>query len=377
MRIHDEKAFTAGKFFFGSMLVLVLCTPPAAQAQNVTFAGDILPILSRNCIGCHPGIPLTTYYQVLPWARAIDHLARDEQRYLEHTEIGGPLSPLTARDRETIHQWLQVAAPRETQSGRSVSYASDVQPIIARECMGCHSRQPIGMSLATYEEVRPWAKAVRRLADSNDLYSVHTQRGPLSEFLDSSEVEAIRGWVSAGAPAGTSQSPSAASAETSTATFIANNRLAFTLQDFDGASVSLDDVRFRNKVVLVDVWGTWCLPCAIATPHLVQLYNKYRPAGFEIVGIAYENSDERDARRQAVDAFKREFGISYTLLDGGSVENNIESTLPGLKNFEGFPTTIFIGRDGTVQRITVGFVLGDERSLERTIVELLSERADH
>lgn len=377
MRIHDEKAFTKVKFIRGLALVLVVCTAPVVQAQRVTFADDIQPILGRNCNGCHPGIPLTTYYQVQPWARAIDYLAHDEQRYLQHTEIGGPLTPLTEGDRETIHQWLRLRAPRESQTGRSVSYAKDVQAILARECLDCHSQRPIGTSFATYGEVRPWAKAIRRVADSNDLYSMHTHRGLLSEFLDSSDVEAIRAWVSAGSPAGTLQSENGVSAETATATSVANNRLAFTLQDFDGASVSLNDPRFRNKVVLVDVWGTWCSPCATATPHLVQLYNKYRPAGFEIIGIAYEYSDELDARRRAVEAFRREFGISYTLLDGGSVDNDIENTLPGLENFEGFPTTIFIGRDGTVQRIAVGFVLGDERSLERTIVELLSERADH
>ncbi len=377
MKGTPKKGLLACMSFCAVVLMIPGFASAATSTEGITFAKDVLPILSRNCLGCHPGIPLTTYHEVRPWAKAIDYLVQSDRRYVEHTNIGTPPSPLGEDEVQTIHRWIRFRAPRTVPNGLvGVSYTEDIQPILEESCLRCHSRRPISMYLAEYQDVRPWAKAVRRLAQSEELYVGHTSRGRLSDFLTDSEVETINAWVVAGAPEGVEPEADTVTASATSETYVESDQFAFALPDFDGRMVSLDDPRFRNKVVLVDLWGTWCLSCVTAIPHLINLYNKYRPAGLEVIGIAYEMHDTADARHEAVAAFRREFGIPYTLLDGGPIENGIQLTLPALKNFEGYPTMIIIGRDGGVKTIEVGFLPGAEGQLEQIIVDLLGERRD-
>ena len=130
----------------------------------------------------------------------------------------------------------------------------------------------------------------------------------------------------------------------------------------------------QNKIVIVDIWGTWCVPCIAALPHLESLYQKYGQAGLEIIVIAYENSDDPSRRRAMIRAMREEYGITYTLLDGGEKENGIVRTLPDIQGFEAFPTTIFIDRSGVVRNVHVGFIAGQEVAFEQMIRALLFER---
>jgi thiol-disulfide isomerase/thioredoxin len=130
----------------------------------------------------------------------------------------------------------------------------------------------------------------------------------------------------------------------------------FAFPDLDGRLVTERDARFRGKVVVVDVFGTWCPTCHDAAPELVRLYRKYHDRGLEIVGLAYEVSGDTAVDRRQVRRYRKKFDIPFTLLLGGINDTEAAAaTLPQLQGFTSFPTTIFLGRDGKVRRIHAGF----------------------
>jgi thiol-disulfide isomerase/thioredoxin len=130
----------------------------------------------------------------------------------------------------------------------------------------------------------------------------------------------------------------------------------FAFPDLDGRMVTERDPRFQGKVVMVDVFGTWCPTCHDAAPALVWLYRKYRGRGLEIVGLAYEVSGDTAVDRRQVRRYREKFGIRFPLLLAGINDTEAAAaTLPQLQGFTSFPTTIFLGRDGKVRRIHAGF----------------------
>jgi thiol-disulfide isomerase/thioredoxin len=130
----------------------------------------------------------------------------------------------------------------------------------------------------------------------------------------------------------------------------------FSFPDLDGRRVTQDDPRFRGKVVLLDVFGTWCPTCHDAAPTLVRLWRKHHRRGLEIVGVAYEVSGDTAVDAALVRRYREKFGIPFPLLLGGiSDPQEVAATLPQLENFGAFPTTVFLGRDGRVKRVHAGF----------------------
>jgi thiol-disulfide isomerase/thioredoxin len=159
----------------------------------------------------------------------------------------------------------------------------------------------------------------------------------------------------------------------------------FAFPDLEGRLVTERDPRFEGKVVMVDVFGTWCPTCHDAAPELVRLYRKHRERGLEIVGLAYEVSGDTAVDRGQVRRYREKFGIPFTLLLAGVNDTEAAAaTLPQLQGFTSFPTTIFLGRDGKVRRIHAGFygpATGAQhaklvREFEATVEELLLEKRE-
>jgi thiol-disulfide isomerase/thioredoxin len=132
--------------------------------------------------------------------------------------------------------------------------------------------------------------------------------------------------------------------------------LRFTAKDLGGATVSFDDARFKGKVVLVDIFGTWCPNCHDEAPLLVELHKKYRDRGFEVIGLAYEYTSEWDRSVRLIERFRARYGIEFPLLVAGTTaDGEIARTLPQLVGFGAYPTTLFVGRDGRVRAIHAGY----------------------
>lgn len=120
----------------------------------------------------------------------------------------------------------------------------------------------------------------------------------------------------------------------------------FRLKNLDGAPVSLAD--FRGKVVIVQLWGTWCPPARKEVPYLVQLYKTFHDKGLEVVGLNYE-IDEGDEVRKALQVYIKNMGIPFPCLIGD------DATRTRVSGFEGFPTTLFLDRKGKVRLKLSGY----------------------
>ncbi len=152
--------------------------------------------------------------------------------------------------------------------------------------------------------------------------------------------------------------------------------------DASGTAVTQDDPRFRGKVVLMDIFGTWCPNCHDEAPVLQSLYTQFHARGLEIVGLSYEYVEDRVRNQRLLGIYRNKYSIAFPLLLAGTTESGqIAKTLPQLRNFGAYPTTIFLDRHGRVRMIHAGFSgpatgrLDEVRqSFERTIVKLLDEQ---
>ena len=135
-------------------------------------------------------------------------------------------------------------------------------------------------------------------------------------------------------------------------------RLHFSFQDLSGKKVSINDARFKNKVVVVQIMGSWCPNCMDETKFLSDYYLKNRNRGVEMVALAYEYSEDIERSRKSLTKFKERFNVQYPMLITGARTSDslrTEKTLPEITPIRMFPTTIFIGKDGRVRKIHTGF----------------------
>jgi thiol-disulfide isomerase/thioredoxin len=130
----------------------------------------------------------------------------------------------------------------------------------------------------------------------------------------------------------------------------------FSGLDLTGKAIDSTDPRFKNKVILIEISGTWCPNCYDEAPLLKDLYARYQAQGLEVVGLSFEYTGDTKRDLEQVKIFNQKHNIPYLMLLAGSTENDdIAKKLPQLVNFGAYPTTIFIGRDGLVKKIHAGF----------------------
>ena len=151
-----------------------------------------------------------------------------------------------------------------------------------------------------------------------------------------------------------------------------NGKLApnFSLEDLSGKEVSL--ASFRGRAVLINFWATWCTPCKLETPWLIELQKKYAPQGFEVIGISTEGDDikpsdkaawEKD--KQAVEKFVRQEGVPYPILMGG---DSIAQPYGGVDDL---PTSFYVNRKGMVVAAQMGIT--SESEMEANIRKALRD----
>lgn len=139
----------------------------------------------------------------------------------------------------------------------------------------------------------------------------------------------------------------------------------FTLKDLEDHDVSLSE--FKGKVVLVNFWATWCGPCRIEIPWLVELQDKYAARGFTVLGVAM---DEEGKGAVAPFVQKERFKVggtpksmNYPILLGN------DATTDKFGGLVGFPTSVLISKDGRVVKRVDGLVGYDE--IDKAIQSLL------
>jgi peroxiredoxin len=130
--------------------------------------------------------------------------------------------------------------------------------------------------------------------------------------------------------------------------------LNFRLPDLDSNLVSLNDPKFKNKVVLLQILGSWCPNCLDESAFLAPYYDKNKDRGIEIIGLSFEKTDDFNRAVANVTRFRDRLKIHYTLLIAANREK-IKTVLPGLENFVGFPTTIYLDKNHKVRKVYAGF----------------------
>jgi thiol-disulfide isomerase/thioredoxin len=147
-----------------------------------------------------------------------------------------------------------------------------------------------------------------------------------------------------GRPNPTKPESTSNSAESS-APSLPENVMQASIKLLDGQKTKLAD--YSGKVLIVDLWATWCGPCRQEIPHLIELAKEYKGKGVEVIGLTNEDP-ETDA--EMVKEFSKVFNINYQI---GWADPEMQSGLT--RGRAAIPQTYIIGRDGKVLRHYVGF----------------------
>lgn len=132
--------------------------------------------------------------------------------------------------------------------------------------------------------------------------------------------------------------------------------ITFTFPDLNNRNVSLTDERFKNKVVILQLFGTWCPNCMDETKFLSPWYDNNKARGVEVLGLAFERKPDFNYAVERVNKMKSKWSVNYNFVIAGVDDKSQASdALPALNKVAAFPTTIFIGKDGNVKHIHTGF----------------------
>lgn len=133
---------------------------------------------------------------------------------------------------------------------------------------------------------------------------------------------------------------------------------ALSLKDLNDKNVSLNDL--KGKVVLVNFWATWCGPCRIEIPWLIEMQNKYRDKGFVVLGIAMDDEGKSVVapfvEKERFEVNGQRVPMSYPILIGN------DATGEQFGGLLGYPTSFLISRDGKIVKKVQGLVSYEEIS---------------
>ena len=139
--------------------------------------------------------------------------------------------------------------------------------------------------------------------------------------------------------------PRPARSDSTSNALLPENIMQASINLLDGQKTKLAD--YSGKVLVVDLWATWCGPCRQEIPHLVEIAKEYKDKGVEVIGLTNENP-ETDA--EWVKQFSEAFNINYRI---GWADDEMQAGLTRGRN--SIPQTFIIGRDGKIVRHFVGF----------------------
>jgi len=134
--------------------------------------------------------------------------------------------------------------------------------------------------------------------------------------------------------------------------------LSFSFPDLDSSIVSLSDSRFKGKVVVVQLMGSWCPNCMDETQFLNRFYLAQTNREVEVVSLAYELSTNFARSAASLRKLQTRFGVAYPMLISGARSADADKaakTLPQLTDIKYFPTTIFVDKTGRIRQVHSGF----------------------
>ncbi|MES2848117.1 MAG: TlpA disulfide reductase family protein [Bacteroidota bacterium] len=160
--------------------------------------------------------------------------------------------------------------------------------------------------------------------------------------------------------------------------------LHFTFKNLEGQPVSINDEKFKNKVVVIQLMGSWCPNCMDETVFLSEYYKSNRQRGVEVIALAYEYSTNWERSIKSLQKFQQRYNVQYTILNTEvTVTDSLrtEKTLPEVTPIKFFPSSIIIDKKGKIRKLDTGFngpatgqhYLLYKKEFEETIDSLLKE----
>ncbi len=134
------------------------------------------------------------------------------------------------------------------------------------------------------------------------------------------------------------------------------DKIEFSFPDLNGNPLTLNDEKYQNKVVILQILGTWCPNCMDETRFYADWYRKNNSKGVEIIGLAYEVKPDFEYAKKRVLTMKEKLNVDYDfVIAGTSSTKSASESLPMLNKVMSFPTSIIIDKKGKVRRIHTGF----------------------
>lgn len=194
-------------------------------------------------------------------------------------------------------------------------------------------------------------------------------------------------FTATGSKAGTAWTATRAGSEKMDAVVVekaGGKRFDFRFPNSKGQMVSLSDKRFAGKVVVVTLGGAWCPNCHDEARFMGPYAAAHQAAGLEVVALHFEYGTDTVRNNALMDSYARRYKLAYPLLLAG--EPTPESTaaaLPGVGPVKVYPTTLFIGRDGKLREVHVGWAgpaMADQNArakaeFDALVAKLLREKA--
>ena len=160
--------------------------------------------------------------------------------------------------------------------------------------------------------------------------------------------------------------------------------LDFVFSNTSDELVGLKDDRFKDKVVVVQIMGTWCPNCLDESKYYADFYKKNKDKGVEFIALAFEYAKDKETAFSRIDRLAYKIDIDYPILlaqYGGSDKSKAQKKLPMLNHVLSYPTSIFIDKKGKVRKIHTGFngpATGEKytefkKEFESFVAELLNE----
>ncbi len=160
--------------------------------------------------------------------------------------------------------------------------------------------------------------------------------------------------------------------------------LHFTFKNLDGKPVSIADEKYKNKVVVIQLMGSWCPNCMDETAFLSEYYNNNKQRGIEVIALAYEYSTNWERSLKTLARFKDRYNVQYEILNTEvAVTDSLrtEKTLPEVTPIKFFPSSIIIDKKGKIRKLDTGFngpatgehYLVYKKEFEKTVDKLLKE----
>ncbi len=135
-----------------------------------------------------------------------------------------------------------------------------------------------------------------------------------------------------------------------------SDKVIFSFNNLLDKKISLTDLRYKNKPVVIQIMGTWCPNCMDETALLAKLYHTYSNQGLEIIALAYERTSDLNKVKNNIKRLKTKFDARYEfLITGLTGKDKASESLPFLNEITSFPTLIVLDKKHEVKTIYTGF----------------------